>query len=79
MTAGVGCPMCADAHLASNEHSDLIAELPGSYARLARNQTHAGYSVLILKRHAVELHDLTAEELRLFWVDVATLGRTIDA
>jgi hypothetical protein len=46
MKSGVDCPMCADIHLPTNEHSDLIAELPGSYARLHRNQTHAGYTVL---------------------------------
>lgn len=79
MKAGEDCAMCADAHLPTNEHGDLIAELPGSYARLARNQTHAGYTVVILKRHAVELHDLTSDELRLFWSDVTTIGRTIDA
>jgi diadenosine tetraphosphate (Ap4A) HIT family hydrolase len=69
--------MCADIHLPTNEFSDLIAELPGSYARLNRNQTHAGYTVLFAKRHAVELHDLTADELRLFWSDVAAVGRTL--
>ena len=79
MTAGIDCPMCSDVHLPTNEHSDLIAELPGSYARLNRNQTHAGYTVLFSKRHAVELHDLTADELRLFWIDVAAVGRCISA
>ena len=78
-SSGVDCAACADAHLPSNAFSDLIAELPGSYARLSRNQTHAGYAVLFAKRHAVELHDLTEEELRLFWLDVAAVGRTVDA
>jgi diadenosine tetraphosphate (Ap4A) HIT family hydrolase len=77
MRSGADCPMCADGHLPVNEHGDLIAELPGSYARLCRNQTHAGYSVVIAKRHAVEVHDLTSEELHAFWADVAALGRTI--
>ena len=54
MKSGVECPMCADSALPSNNHSDLIAELPGSYSRLHRNQTHAGYAVLISKRHAVD-------------------------
>jgi diadenosine tetraphosphate (Ap4A) HIT family hydrolase len=79
MKAGADCPMCADIHLPKNAHSDLIAELPGSYARLHRNQTHAGYTVLFAKRHAVEVHDLTNKELRLFWADVAAVGRTISA
>ena len=79
LKAGDGCPMCADAHLPTNEHGDLIADLPGSYARLVRNQTQAGYTVVIAKRHAAELHDLTDDELRLFWRDVAAVGRTIEA
>jgi diadenosine tetraphosphate (Ap4A) HIT family hydrolase len=77
MRSGVDYPMCTDIHLPTNEFSDLIAELPGSYARLHRNQTHAGYTVLFAKCHAVELHDLTADELRLFSSDVAAVGRTL--
>jgi diadenosine tetraphosphate (Ap4A) HIT family hydrolase len=77
MQSGAGCPMCADAHLPTNEHGDLIAELPGSYARLSRNQSRSGYTVVIAKRHAVELHDLSADELRVFWTDVAAVGRAI--
>lgn len=79
MVAGDGCPMCADGHRPRHAHGELIAELPGSYARLATNQTHAGYTVVIAKRHAAELHDLTAEELRLFFADVAAVGRTLAA
>lgn len=79
MVAGVDCPMCADAHLPTNEHGDLIAELPGSYARLPVNQTQPGYTALIAKRHASELYDLTSEELALFWRDVAAVGRTVVA
>ena len=79
MKAGIDCPMCDDGHLPTNEHGDLIAELPGSYARLHRNQTHAGYTVLIAKRHATELHELTTEELCSFWQDVAAIGRSITA
>ena len=32
---------------------------------------------MFAKRHAVELHDLTADELRLFSSDVAAVGRTL--
>jgi len=77
MTAGGDCPMCADAHLPINEHGELIAERAGGYVRLARNQTHPGYSVVILKRHAVELHDLAPDELRQFWTDVAAVGKVV--
>lgn len=79
MVAGDDCPMCADGHRPVNEHGELVAELPGSYARLCVNQTQTGYMALIAKRHAAELHDLTDEELALFWADVAAVGRTITA
>jgi diadenosine tetraphosphate (Ap4A) HIT family hydrolase len=69
--------MCADGHVPTNPHGELLAELPGSYARLAFNQTHAGYTVLIAKRHAPELHDMNADELGLFWTDVAAAARAV--
>lgn len=77
MIVGTQCPMCSDAHLPVNVHGELIADLAGSYARLCYNQTQPGYSVVIARRHASELFDLTHEELRLFWIDVADLARTI--
>jgi diadenosine tetraphosphate (Ap4A) HIT family hydrolase len=79
MVSGANCPMWDDGHLSRNDHGDLLAELPGSYARLHRNQTHPGYAVLIVKRHATELHDLSPDELGRFWRDVAAVGRTVTA
>lgn len=74
MKRGEKCGMCADAHLPTNPFSDLIAETPWSYVRLHRNQTHAGYSVVIAKRHAPELHDLSRDERCGLWGDVAAVG-----
>ena len=68
---GSTCPICADAHLANNEFSVLIAELRQSYARFAHNQYRRGYSVVILKRHANELFELAEAELADYWRDVA--------
>ena len=79
MLDGSDCPMCANGHEATNDHGALIATLPGSYARLCINQTRPGYVVAIARRHAAELHDLTADELSAFWRDVAALGRTVAA
>lgn len=62
MRRGEGCGLCNDAHLASNPFSDLVAETDWSFIRLCRNQTRAGYSVVVAKRHAPELHDLTVDE-----------------
>src|SRR4051794_12344499 len=77
MWAGDGCAMCADAPLPTNPFGDLIVETDWSYVRLARNQTRAGYSVVIAKRHAPELHFLSPAELSGFWSDAATIGEVI--
>src|SRR5205823_1444429 len=54
-----------------------VTETPWSYVRLNRNQTRAGYTVVIAKRHAPELHDLSDDELCGFWRDVAAVGRAV--
>jgi diadenosine tetraphosphate (Ap4A) HIT family hydrolase len=77
MLTGDTCTMCGDAPLGTNAASDLIAELPTSYARLAKNQTHPGYCVVILKRHVPELHELPPEELAAFWADVTSVGAAV--
>lgn len=59
MWNGDECSMCADAPLPTNPFGDLILETDWSFIRLCRNQTQAGYSVVIAKRHAQELHHLT--------------------
>ena len=77
MCAGVDCAMCGDAHLPHNEFGDLIVATEWSYLRLGANQTHAGYCVAIARRHASELHHLTADERRGLWDDVARLDQAI--
>jgi diadenosine tetraphosphate (Ap4A) HIT family hydrolase len=68
---GAECGMCADAHLETNQFSQLVAELRQSYVRLAHNQYRRGYTVVILKRHANELFELSDTELAGYWRDVA--------
>jgi diadenosine tetraphosphate (Ap4A) HIT family hydrolase len=77
MWDGEDCGMCRDASLAHNRFGDLIAETEWSFVRLEYNQTQAGYSVVIAKRHAPELHHLTPDERCGFWNDVANLGEVI--
>ncbi len=77
MRSGHGCPMCADAHLPVNPHSDLVRELEVSYVRLHKNQTHPGYTVVILKRHVCELHEVDRPTLAAFWSDVAKVGGVV--
>lgn len=73
------CGMCADAHLPANEHSVLVAATDTSYVRLARNQHHAGYSLVILREHVVDMAELSPDQLSRFWADSQRAARVIDA
>ena len=55
----------------TNSFSRLIAELRQSYARLVHNQYRRGYTVVIFKRHANELFELSDVELAGYARDVA--------
>jgi diadenosine tetraphosphate (Ap4A) HIT family hydrolase len=77
MLEGTDCPMCADAHLPINAHSDLILATDVTFWRLHHNQTHAGYCVVILKRHVPELHQLEEHDHTAFWKDVQDLSRAV--
>lgn len=73
------CGMCADAHLAENDHSVLIASTTTTHIRLARNQAHPGYCLVILREHLTDLSLLPATQLAAFWSDVQRAGRAIGA
>jgi diadenosine tetraphosphate (Ap4A) HIT family hydrolase len=76
---GQGCLMCADAHLDENPFSLKIADLPVSIARLVRNQYMPGWTVVVLRRHACELFDLSSDELTDFWSEAASVARAVQA
>lgn len=78
LTAAEQCGMCADAHLPTNEHSALIATTSTSHVRLARNQHHAGYSLVILREHVIDMSELPPDQLARFWVDVQRAARVIN-
>ncbi|WP_168203822.1 HIT family protein [Humibacter ginsenosidimutans] len=71
------CGMCDDAHLPANEHSVLVATTDTSYVRLARNQAHPGYCLVILREHVTDLAELSPQRLTAFWSDVQRAGRAI--
>lgn len=79
LTSAEQCGMCADAHLEVNEHSALIATTDTSHIRLARNQHHAGYCLVILREHVVDMAELPPDQLSRFWTDVQRAGRAIGA
>ncbi len=78
LTSPERCGMCADAHMESNEHSVLVAATGTSFVRFARNQHHAGYSLVILREHIVDMAELPVTQLAQFWVDVQRAARVID-
>ncbi len=69
--------MCSDAHLPVNEHSVLIRQTPTSFVRLARNQAHPGYSLVILRDHVTDVANLSSDQLAGFWTDVQRAGRAV--
>jgi len=77
LSARETCGMCSDAHLPTNAHSLLVHQTPTSFVRLARNQAHAGYSLVILREHVTDLTDLTPAQLAGFWTDVQHASRAI--
>lgn len=77
LTDPVTCGMCADAHLGENEHSNLVISTSTTHVRLARNQAHPGYCLVILKEHVTDLGDLDPATLSEFWLDVQRAGRAI--
>jgi diadenosine tetraphosphate (Ap4A) HIT family hydrolase len=78
LKVGIGCPMCTDIHLDENEFSYLVAEFEHTYVRLPKNQFRRGWTIVVLKRHASELYELTELELSAFWRDVTLVARALD-
>lgn len=69
---GIACPMCPD-----DAASDVVAELPSGSVHLQNDADYKGYCILVFRRHAVEVHELTPQE-RLDWIDdIARIGRAI--
>jgi len=54
-----------------------VARLRVSRWLLGANQYVRGYGVLVLDRHAIELHDLSIEIRQAFTEDIADAGRAI--
>jgi diadenosine tetraphosphate (Ap4A) HIT family hydrolase len=72
--SGIVCPMCPD-----SVEADVVAALPSGKVHLQNDADYRGYCILICRRHAVEIHDLTPEE-RAQWIeDMARIGQAITA
>ena len=73
--AGEDCPLCAD----PSKGCEIIGDLEVTRAYLQRSASFRGYCVLVLKRHAVELDDLSADERRALMEDIARVARAVRA
>jgi hypothetical protein len=57
LCSGEACPICL-----SGKPFGIVAELNGTYLTSSPESPMRGYCCLVLKRHAVELYDLNADE-----------------
>ncbi len=72
--AGIECPMCPD--LADN---DVVAELASGKVHLQNDADYRGYCILVFRRHAIEIHELTPQERHDWIEDIARVGKAITA
>lgn len=70
--AGIDCPMCPDA-----VDDDVVAELSSGKVHLQNDADYKGYCILVFRRHAVEIHELTAQERHDWIEDIARIGSAI--
>ena len=67
------CPLCQD----PSKGMELVADLGVTRAYLQPSASFRGYCILVLKRHAVEIDDLSPEERSALMEDIARVGRAI--
>ena len=68
-----GCPICQDGPF------DVVAELESSWVTMGERSPVRGYACLVLRRHAIELHDLSDAEGAAFMRDAQRLSRAVAA
>jgi diadenosine tetraphosphate (Ap4A) HIT family hydrolase len=66
------CPVCM-----RGRPQDFIAELDASLLLAGEDAPMRGYCLLLLKRHAVELYELTPEEASAFMRDIRVAARAV--
>ena len=64
--------MCPD-----SSEGDVIATLPSGKVHLQNDADYLGYCILIFKRHAVELCDLTQDERAQFMEDLSKISEAV--
>ena len=72
--SGVECPMCPD-----SSGADVVAELASGRVHLQNDADYRGYCILIFRRHAVEVHELTEQERKDWIEDISRIGAALQA
>jgi diadenosine tetraphosphate (Ap4A) HIT family hydrolase len=72
LRAGDACPVCR-----AGRPWDVIAELEACWVTMGERAPMRGYACLVLRRHAVELHDLDDAEGAAFMRDARRLSRAV--
>ena len=70
--SGIDCPMCPD-----EATGDVVAELPSGKVHLQNDADYRGYCILVFRRHAIEIHELTPQERHDWIEDIARIGRAV--
>jgi len=70
---GTNCPLCKN----PSHGCEMVLDGSVTRAYLQPSATFRGYCVLVLKRHAVELDDLTSEERAALIEEIARVGHAI--
>ncbi len=79
LIAGRACPFCDRAadNAEESPYGIRVAQLRVSTLELQKDQAPRGYSLLMLRRHAVELYDLAPREAEGFVLDLRAAARAV--
>ncbi len=72
LCSGEACPICLQ-----GQPQGIVAELEATYLTSGEVAPMRGSGCLVLKRHAVELHELSPEEAAALMRDLQRAGRAI--
>ena len=72
LTLGESCPICAQ-----GRPWDIVAELETSWVTTHERAPMRGYACLVFRRHALEFHDLSADEAAAYIRDVQKLSAAV--
>jgi diadenosine tetraphosphate (Ap4A) HIT family hydrolase len=72
MRSGAQCPICL-----AGAPRDIVADLEVSWVTASADSPMVGYACLVFKRHAIELHELTAPEGAAFMRDMQRLSLAV--